>query len=148
MSVEPQPGKAGVQYKIIKEGDKNFAQAGGQAYVITEEVRPKYAMPTGPGGGRRTRTFPKGILRKTNKIVPSKFPSKAPPTRKRSVRLLSDKTVRDARKTAKARASKTDINTIRRKLVEKKIISSEKKNIPSAVLRTLYADSVGAGLLN
>jgi hypothetical protein len=148
MSTEPQPGKAGVQYNIIKKGDPNFSQAGGQAYDISAEVRPVYAMPTGPGGGRKTRTFPRGILRKTNKIVPSKFPSKAPPSRKRSVRLLSDKTVKEARKTAKTRAIKTDINTIRKKLIEKKIISAEKKNIPSAVLRTLYADSVGAGLLN
>ena len=61
---------------------------------------------------------------------------------------MSEKKVKDARKSAKAKASKTDIGTIRKRLVEKKIISSEKKNIPPAILRTLYIDAVGAGLLS
>jgi hypothetical protein len=112
-------------------------------------------MPSGPGfGGRRprvrrsTKTFPRGILRKTAKIVPSKNPSKAPVTRKRSVKLMTEKGLEKARKTAKAKAAKMDIALIRKKLVEKKIIAEEKKNVPPSVLRVLYADSVGAGLLS
>ena len=119
-------------------------------------------MPSGPGfesndpagkivGGRKkrmTRTFPRGILRKTHKILPARNPSKAPPTRKRSVLLVSEKKLKEARKTAKNKAAKTDIGTIRRKLIEKKIISSEKRNIPPTVLRILYADAVGAGLMS
>jgi hypothetical protein len=112
-----------------------------------EHVVPTYAMPSGPGGGaRKTRTYPKGIIRK--KIVPSKNPTKSPPTRKRAVLLVSSARLSQARKTAKAAASKTDLATIRAKLTAKKIISSEKKKIDPAVLRTLYADAVGAGLLN
>ena len=169
-------GKAGLQYNIIKGGDPNFgesplvkdAQAGGerQGYGIGPEFTPTYAMPSGPGfpagdpagGGKRrrrgvrgvrgTRTFPRGILRKTSKVMPSRNPSKSPPTRKRSILIVSEKKVKDARKSAKAKASKTDIGTIRKRLVEKKIISSEKKNIPPAILRTLYIDAVGAGLLS
>lgn len=119
--------------------------------------RPPMGMPSGPGtGGRRhrrsTKTFPRGILRKTAKIHPTKNPSKAPPTsatRKRSVKLMMESGVEKARKTAKAKAAHMDIALIRKKLVEKKIIGGDgKKNIPPTVLRTLYADSVGAGLLS
>jgi hypothetical protein len=102
-------------------------------------------------GGRRRRsskTFPRGILRKTAKIRPTGNPSKAPPTRKKSIKLMTEGGIEKARKTAKARAARMDIATIRKKLIEKKIIGGEKKDIPPAVLRTLYADSVGAGLLS
>ena len=109
-------------------------------------------IPSGPGmGGRRRRsskTFPRGILRKTAKIRPTGNPSKAPPTRKKSIKLMTEGGIEKARKTAKAKAARMDIATIRKKLIEKKIIGGEKKDIPPAVLRTLYADSVGAGLLS
>lgn len=145
------------KYTIIKEGsDPAFNGQNPQTriYTITNPVPPE-GMPSGPGmgGARRrrkvTRTFPRGILRKTSKIHPSGNPSKAPPTRKRSIRLMTEHGIDKARKTARARAQRTDIATIRRKLIEKKIIGGEKdKNIPPAVLRTLYVDSVGAGLLS
>lgn len=109
-------------------------------------------IPSGPGfGGRRRRsskTYPRGILRKTAKIRPTGNPSKAPPTRKKSIKLMTEGGIERARKTAKAKAARMDIATIRKKLIEKKIIGGEKKDIPPAVLRTLYADSVGAGLLS
>jgi hypothetical protein len=52
-----------------------------------------------------------------------------------------------ARKTAKSRAAKTDIKTIRKILVEKKLIGSDKKNVDPHMLRSLYANAVGAGLI-
>ena len=143
---------AGSQITIIKEGTDpafNGADKISTGYTVTQPTI-AYSMPSGPGtkgGRRRTRTFPKSILRKTSRILPSYNPSKSPPTRK-SVKLFTTKGVESARKTAKARASKTDITTIRKRLIEKKIISPEKKNIPASILRTLYADSVGAGLLS
>lgn len=143
------------KYTIIKEGSDpafNGQDPTTRTHPITNPLPPQ-GMPSGPGvGGRRhrrsTKTFPKGILRKTAKIVPSKNPSKAPPTRKRSVKLMTERGLDKARKTARAKAAKLDIATIRKKLVEKKIIGGEKKNIPPSVLRVLYADSVGAGLLS
>lgn len=171
---DPTPGKAGATYRIIKQDDPNFAtptQAGGaveeirQGYAIGPDMKPTYGMPSGPGfapgdpaialaGGKRrkhrkTRTFPRGILKKTAKIVPSRNPTKAPAgTKKRKVHLVSDAKIKEMRKTAKQKAIHTDLKTIRSTLIEKKIISPDKKNIPPAVLRTLYADAVGAGLLN
>lgn len=143
------------KYTIIKEGsDPAFNGQDTLARVSTITApQPPVGMPSGPGfGGRRPRrsskTFPKGILRKTAKIVPSKNPSKAPATRKRSVKLMTEKGLEKARKTAKAKAAKMDIALIRKKLVEKKIIAGEKKNVPPSVLRVLYTDSVGAGLLS
>jgi hypothetical protein len=125
-----------------------------KVYQIQHPLNPRGPMPSGPGmavGGRRkrsTKTYPRGILRKTAKIRPTGNPSKAPPTRKRSVKLMMEGGIEKARKTARSKAAKTDIGVIRKRLIEKKIISAEKKNIPPAVLRTLYADSVGAGLLS
>lgn len=173
MPGDASPGIAYKINKIISDDDPNFGKSplkgGGDgemavhrnAYDISLNVIPKYGMPSGPGfpvgdpagGGRRrktagARTFPRGILRKTHKIMPIRNPSRAPPTRKRSVLLVSEKKLREARKTAKNRAAKTEISIIRKRLIAKKIISSEKKNIPPAVLRTLYADAVGAGLLS
>jgi hypothetical protein len=122
-------------------------------YPIEYPVNPT-GMPTGPGfGGRRrgrksTKTYPRGILRKTAKIHPTTNPSKAPPTRKRSIKLMTEGGIEKARKTAKAKAARLDISVIRKKLIDKKIIGVEKKDIPAPVLRTLYADSVGAGLLS
>jgi len=149
---------SGTKYTIIKEGsDPAFNGQDKSVHVstITAPV-PPVGMPSGPGFGgvrrrrvhRTTKTFPKGILRKTAKIVPAKNPSKAPATRKRSVKLMTERGLENARKTAKAKAAKMDIALIRKKLVDKKIIGGEKKTIPPAVLRVLYADSVGAGLLS
>lgn len=171
MPGDASPGIAYKVNKIISDDDPNFGKSplkgGGDGevmhrtgYSISSDMVPKYGMPSGPGfpagdpaGGRRrrktvTRTFPRGILRKTHKVMAIRNPTKAPPTRKRTVFLVSEKKLRDARKTAKNKAAKTEISTIRKRLIEKKIISSEKKNIPPAVLRKLYADSVGAGLLS
>ena len=152
--------------KLGEGGDPYFPQGGGGhgeirgGYSIGPDT-PTYGMPSGPGfppgdkaGGRRRvhrrkmKTFPRGILRKTHKIVPSRNPTRSPATRKRSVVLLSEKKLNEARKTAKHRAAKTPIATIRSKLVEKKILSGDKKDIPPTVLRKLYSDAVSAGLIN
>ena len=114
-SPEPQPGKPGVSVRIIKHDDTNFGTSpltGGaapapapevrQGYAIGAEFKPTYGMPSGPGfaandpaialaGGRRrrtgkTRSWPRGILRKT--IKASGNPTKAPATRKRSVVII------------------------------------------------------------
>jgi hypothetical protein len=160
MPGDPIPGSAYKEIRIIKQNDPNFKTGGGvaalpvvQDYKIGPEFVNPVGMPSGPGfdGGRRKRmlkTYPRGILRKTNKIIPSKNPSKAPPTRKRSVLIVSERKIKEARKTAKNKIAKTDISTIRKKLIDKKIISPDKKNVPPSVLRILYADSVAAGLMN
>jgi hypothetical protein len=138
-----------------KDPHFNGTDKSSTTYPIEYPLNPT-GMPSGPGfGGRRHRkihrsakTFPRGILRKTAKIRPTGNPSKAPPTRKRAIRLMTEGGIEKARKTAKAKAAKMDIALIHKKLIEKKIIGGEKKDIPPAVLRTLYADSVGAGLLS
>lgn len=162
MPGDPSPATAYKEIRIIKQDDSNFKKGGGSvpvpmvgSYKIGPEFVNPVGMPSGPGfdGGKRkkkrvTKTFPRGILRKTHKILPSKNPSKAPPTKKRSILFVSEHKIKEARKTVKQRAAKTELGTIRKKLIDKKIISPEKKNIPPSVLRTLYADSVAAGLMN
>ena len=106
-------------------------------------------------GRRTTKTFPKGILRRTSRILPTSNPtvpkgaSKGGKSRKHRLRLTTPKGAEKTRKQVHARASKTDIKTIRAELEKRGIVAKDsKKKIPDGVLRTLYADSVGAGLLS
>jgi hypothetical protein len=133
-------------------------------------------MPSGPGpagnnfvasGGRRrrtgkrtasttTKTFPKGILRRTSRIIPTSNPSVpsgktkgGKTTRKHRLRLTTPKGLEKTRRQLHSRVAKTDIKTIRAKLAEKGIVTKDpKKKIPDKILQTLYADSVGAGLIS
>jgi hypothetical protein len=140
--------------------------------AIREAVNPIAPYPSGPGirgdtfvasggGGKRgrravrrtTKTFPKGILRRTSRIIPSSNPS-APDggsskSRKHRLRLTTVKGSEKTRKNLHSRASKTDIKTIRADLEKRGIVAKDpKKKIPEKILRTLYEDSVGAGLLS
>jgi hypothetical protein len=139
---------------------------------LVEHIPNPMGMPSGPGvggnnfvasssmtGGKRrrngkrgtTKTFPKGILRRTSRILPTSNPTlpKGGKSRKHRLRLTTPKGAEKTRKQVHARASKTDIKTIRAELEKRGIVSKDsKKKIPDGILRTLYADSVGAGLLS
>jgi hypothetical protein len=127
---------------------------------------PMAPFPSGPGaagdtfktGGKRrrrgtTKTFPKGILRRTSRILPTSNPTtpllatKGGKTRRHRLRLTTPKGAEKTRKQVHARAEKTDIKTIREKLEQRGIVGTKKK-IPEKMLRILYANSVGAGLLS
>lgn len=149
--------------KVDSDGD-TYSKMGLQ----TNETIP-VGMPSGPGiagnnfvasssmtGGvkrrrRTTKTFPKGILRRTSRILPTSNPTvpKGGKSRKHRLRLTTPKGAEKTRKQVHARASKTDIKTIRAELEKRGIVAKDsKKKIPDGILRTLYADSVGAGLLS
>ena len=52
-----------------------------------------------PGGRKKTmKTFPRGVLKKTQKIRPVRNPTKAPPRRKGTLRILTDKGIEHRRK--------------------------------------------------
>jgi len=114
----------------------------------------------GGGGGKKrraaprktmTKTFPKGILRRTSRVLPTSnptAPSSASKSRKHRLRLSTPKGSEKTRKNLHTRTSKTDIKTIRAELEKRGIVTKDsKKKIPEKILRTLYEDSVGAGLL-
>ena len=154
--------------KVAGDGD-TFEGPGG----IRPDVNPR-GMPSGPGiagnnfvasssmtgggGGKKrraarrttTKTFPKGILRRTARILPSSNPTSpgASKSRKHRLRLSTPKGLEKTRKNLHSRTSKTDIKTIRAELEKRGIVAKDsKKKIPEKILRTLYEDSVGAGLL-
>lgn len=58
------------------------------------------AMPVPAKAGRKRsmRTFPRGVLKKTQKIRPVRDPAKAPPRRKGTLRILTDKGIEHRRK--------------------------------------------------
>jgi hypothetical protein len=152
---------------INKLGGDVYEKAG----LLTNETNPT-GMPSGPGpagnnfvasGGRRrrrtastTKTFPKGILRRTSRIIPTSNPSVpsgktkgGKTTRKHRLRLTTPKGLEKTRRQLHSRVAKTDIKTIRAKLAEKGIVTKDpKKKIPDKILQVLYADSVGAGLIS
>jgi len=146
-------------HKVGSDGD-TYSKLGLQ----TNETNPMAPYPSGPGlagdtfklGGKRarkrtTKTFPKGILRRTSRILPTSNPTvpKGGKSRKHRLRLTTPKGAEKTRKNVNARASKTDIKTIRAELEKRGIVAKDsKKKIPDGILRTLYADSVGAGLLS
>jgi hypothetical protein len=143
------------KYNILK-------QDGGESPFVSldKAVVPPQGMPSGPGGGfaggpehrpaggkRRklkntVRTFPRGILRK---ILPTSNPSQ---TRKRSVKLFSDKSIKAARMTAKKRVGSMKLKDIRNELIDKKLLPKNAKNVPPEMLRLLSRVGVGAGLIN
>lgn len=156
---------SGGQITITKMGDGVGDVFSKPGLVITAG-NPIAPYPSGPGlagdtfklGGKRgrrarktTKTFPKGILRRTSRILPTSNPTvpKGGKSRKHRLRLTTPKGAEKTRKQVHARASKTDIKTIRAELEKRGIVSKDsKKKIPDGILRTLYADSVGAGLLS
>jgi len=154
----------GGKFIVNKVGD-------GDTFEGPSAIRPgvnPVGMPPGPGAGgdtftlgggkkrraarkRTTKTFPKGILRRTSRILPTSnptAPSSASKSRKHRLRLSTPKGSEKTRKNLHMRTSKTDIKTIRAELEKRGIVAKDsKKKIPEKILRTLYEDSVGAGLL-
>lgn len=101
-----------------------------------------------PLGGKKTKTFPKGILRKTKRVLPKPVqdPAKPPEVRKKTLRMLTGKGYKKLKHTIKHKVKKLDDKTIRRKLVERKLIKSDSKASPD-LLRKMYEEGMGAGLL-
>ena len=62
--------------------------------------------PVKKAGRKSMRTFPRGVLKKTQKVRPVRDPAKAPPTqagkRKKTLRILTDKGVEHRRKRIEA----------------------------------------------
>jgi hypothetical protein len=73
--------KADEKYRVVRVGS-----------IAPSDLSP-------PKAGRKTmKTFPKGVLKKTAKIRPTRNPTKAPPRRKGTLRILTDKGVEHRRK--------------------------------------------------
>jgi hypothetical protein len=98
-------------------------------------------------GKKHHRTFPKGILRKTNKkkIVPTRDPTLVA-SRKKTLRVLTGTGHKKMRSTLHRKVKRLDDKTIRQKLVDKKLISESSKATP-ALLRKMYEEATGAGLM-
>lgn len=104
------------------------------------------APPVATGG--KTKTYPRGILRKTARRKPIAPKPSSDPTssRKKTMRILTGAGQTKMRKTLHHRVKRMDDKTIRQTLVDKKLISSHSKASP-ALLRKMVEEAVGAGLL-
>ena len=91
----------------------------------------------------RKRTFPKGILRKTQRILPTRDPTSS---RRKTMRIMTSLGQKKLRSTVRKRVRSYDDKTIRKHLLDKKLISSDSK-ANTGLLRKMYEEAVGAGLL-
>lgn len=101
-----------------------------------------------PSAGGKTKTYPRGILRKTARRKPIAPKPSSDPTssRKKTMRVLTGAGQTKMRKTLHHRVKRMDDKTIRQKLVDKKLIASHSKASP-ALLRKMVEEAVGAGLM-
>ena len=132
----------------------------GDSRTAVEGIPPIFISPTGGGRRRRssrgsvvqtTKTFPRGILRKTGKLGRKSTirPTRNPTISKtRKIRIATDSGLAKSRTRAHRRAATTSMKVITDTLVKRRIVDpANLKNIPKEELRTLYRTSVGAGLL-
>ena len=98
--------------------------------------------------GKKHKTYPRGILRKTikKKIAPTRDPTMVGTSRKKTMRILTGQGHKKIRTTIHRKVKRLDDKTIRQKLVSKKLISESSKATP-ALLRKLYEEATGAGLM-
>jgi hypothetical protein len=133
----------------------------GDTRTAVEGIPAAFIPPSTTTGGRRrrrgralsgtTKTFPRGILRKTVRkagkaaIHPTRNPTMS---KTRKIRIATDSGLAKSRTRAHRRAATTSMKVIVDTLVKRKIVDEANlKNIPKEELRTLYRTSVGAGLL-
>ena len=103
---------------------------------------PPPAAPAPVTAGRK-RTFPKGILRKTQRVLPTRDPTSS---RRKTMRIMTSIGQKKLRSTVRKRVRAYDDKTIRKHLLERKLISSDSK-ANAGLLRKMYEEAVGAGLL-
>ena len=100
--------------------------------------------------GKPTKTFPRGILKKTLKLKAVADPTKAPPLkkgmRKHTLRLLTEKGFRKQRKTMKRRIANLPDSKVR-DLVQKNGLVTNPKT-PANISRQILDNAVSAGFLS
>lgn len=110
----------------------------------------KVSLPSLDGGKKRKtlKTYPRGIL-KTAKIKPVSDPAKHPPLKKGSkrhtIRLLSESTVAQRRKTIKHKVSKMSDTKVREVAMKAGL---SKGNAPVGLLREMVEGGMIAGFIS
>lgn len=97
------------------------------------------------GGKKTLKTFPRGIL-KTSKIKPVKNPSRAPPSKKHTIRLITDKAVQHRRKTIKKRISKMSDQKVKDVAMKAGLIKNPQ--MPASMVREIVEGGMIAGFVS
>ena len=99
---------------------------------------------------KTTKTYPKGILKKTSKINPVKDPAKSPPlqkgVRKHTVRVLTEKGVGERRKTIRKKIREMKDDDVKNKLKRSGMTVNEKT--PPHILREMLEGGTEAGMIS
>ena len=116
---------------------------------ITPPVVP--AAPSKNEGGKRMKTFPRGILKtKKAKIHAVADPAKSPPLKKfmkkHTIRLLTDKGVSKHKKTIKRKLSKMSDQKVKQVAMKAGLLKSEK--VPAHLAREMLGSAMIAGFVS
>ena len=117
--------------------------------VKVDSPSPTPSQPTQPVGGRKKsmRTFPRGVLKKTAKakIEPTRDPSKSPPMKKGTLRILTDKGVERRRKHIKKTVKQMPDKKVKDILQKAGMNVSEKT--PPSLAREILVGGMEAGMI-
>jgi hypothetical protein len=133
--------------KIVKEGSDELPQS-----TIPPKVLP--IVPVAPSkneGGKRMKTFPRGILKtKKAKIHAVADPAKSPPLKKfmkkHTIRLLTDKGVSKHKKTIKRKLAKMSDQKV--KQVAMKVGLLKSASVPAPLAREMLGSAMIAGFVS
>jgi hypothetical protein len=104
------------------------------------------APPVVAGRKKTVKTFPRGVLKKTAKILPVRDPAKAPAMRKHTLKLLTDKGMRTHRKTLKRKIAKLSDAKVKDVIQKAGLVKSA--NVPPAIARQILDSAAGAGFVS
>lgn len=102
--------------------------------------------PTTAGKRKSLKTFPRGVLKKTAKILPVRDPAKAPSMRKHTLKLLTDKGMKKHRKTLKQKIAKLSDAKVKDVIQKAGLVKSN--NVPPAIARQILDSAAGAGFVS
>ena len=115
----------------------------------TKKIPPPLSTTTGGKNAKTMKTFPRGVLKKTQKVVLKAVsdPAKSPPLkRKHTIRLITGKGENRHRKTIKHRISKMSDKQVDDLVIKHKLLNNS--NTPAKLKREMLKGAVLAGFVS
>jgi hypothetical protein len=129
------------QFKIVKMDDDSAS------------VKKPAQEPSTAGARKSLKTYPRGILKSSKSkfnLKPTSDPAKPPPmkktNKKHTIRLLTDKGVRNHRKTIKQRVSKMSDEKVKRLVSSAGLLKNA--TTPVEIMREMLEGGMAAGFIS
>ena len=95
---------------------------------------------------KTTKTFPRGVLKKTAKVLPVRDPAKAPSMRKHTLKLLTTNGMKKHRKTLKRKIAKLSDAKVRDVVQKAGLVKNP--NTPPGIARQILDSAASAGFVS